>query len=121
MDKIIKTKSQQAELTRFEEQILLSVWRLQDGAYGISIYQHIRELTGKELAIGGIYFPLERLVKKGYLRAVKGDPTPIRGGQSKRYYHLTELGAGELLKTKKIQEAFWKGLPPLQFAGRMIS
>ncbi len=104
------------ELTRFEEQILLSVWRLKAEAYGITIYRHIRDLTGKDLAIGGIYFPLERLVKKGFLLAQKGEPTPVRGGQSKRYYRLTELGAEELIRSRKIQDAFWKGLPPLEYA-----
>jgi len=103
-------------LTRFEEQILLSVWRLKAEAYGITIYRHIRDLTGKDLAIGGIYFPLERLVKKGFLLAQKGEPTPVRGGQSKRYYRLTELGAEELIRSRKIQDAFWKGLPPLEYA-----
>ncbi len=103
------------ELTRFEEQILLSVWALQDKAYGISIYKHIRDITKKDLAIGGIYFPLERLVKKGLLEAYKGEPTPIRGGQSKRYYNLTQLGMEELLKVRKTQEAFWKGLPSLKY------
>ena len=106
-----------SELTRFEEQILLSVWNLQDSAYGTSIYHHIRDLTGRKLAIGGIYFPLERLVKKGYLAAFKGKPEPVRGGQSKRFYRLTEPGIDELIKAKKIQDRFWKGLPNIKFAG----
>ena len=105
-----------SELTRFEEQIMLTVWKLQDKAYGISIYQYIQEVTNKDLVIGGIYFPLERLVKKGFLKAHKGEPTPVRGGQSKRYYTLTELGKEALIKTKKTQEAFWKGLRPLRIS-----
>ena len=103
-----------SELTRFEEQIMLSIWKLQEKAYGISIYQNIRDITRKDLAIGGIYFPLERLVKKGFLEAHKGEPTPVRGGQSKRYYRLTELGKEELIKAKKTQEAFWKGIRPFK-------
>jgi DNA-binding PadR family transcriptional regulator len=103
-----------SELTRFEEQILLSVWKLQDEAYGITIYNHIRSITKKDLAIGGIYFPLERLVKKGFLEAHMGEPTPVRGGQSKRYYRLTPLGKEELIKSKKTQEAFWKSLSSLE-------
>lgn len=99
------------DLSKFEEQILLSVWKLQEDAYGVSIYEHILKLTGKELAIGGIYFPLERLVKKGYLIAEKGDPTPTRGGQSKRFYRLTKLGMNELVKSRNTQEKFWEGLP----------
>ena len=98
------------ELTRLEEQILLSVWRLEDDAYGLAIYDHIQRITEKDLAIGGIYFPLERLVKKGYLRAIQGEPTPVRGGRSKRYYRLTELGVDEMLKTRRIQDAFWDGI-----------
>jgi DNA-binding PadR family transcriptional regulator len=104
-----------SELTKFEEQILLSVWNLQDQAYGISIYEHIRKLTGKKLAIGGIYFPLERLVEKRLLKARKGEPTPVRGGQSKRYYELTQLGYETLQESRKVQNAFWKGLPKLHF------
>lgn len=103
-----------SELTRFEEQIMLSVLKLQDKAYGISIYQHIRDITQKNLAIGGIYFPLERLIKKGFLEAKMGEPTPVRGGQSKRYYRLTELGKEELIKAKRTQEAFWKDVHPLK-------
>jgi len=109
-----------AELTRLEEQILLSVWRLQDEAYGISIYKNIRNITRKKIAIGGIYFPLERLVKKRFLEAYKGEPTPVRGGQSKRYYRLTQLGMEELLDNRKIQDAFWKNLPKIKFAGEEL-
>ncbi len=104
------------ELTRLEEQILISVWRLRDEAYGIAIYDHINKITGKNLAIGGIYYPLERLVKQGYLKAEQGEPTPVRGGKSKRYYRLTELGIEEMLKAKKIQDAFWNGINISQFA-----
>ncbi|MFC1555246.1 PadR family transcriptional regulator, partial [candidate division KSB1 bacterium] len=91
--------------------IMLSVWKLKDEAYGLTIFQHIRKITGKEMSIGGIYFPLERLVKKGYLRAVKGDPTPIRGGQSKRYYRLTEPGKTALVQARETLNTFWQGLP----------
>lgn len=103
------------ELTKFEEQILLSVWNLQEMAYGISIYEHIQKITKKKMAIGGIYFPLERLVKKGFLKARKGEPTPKRGGQSKRYYQLTRLGYEILLDSRQMQEAFWKDLPGYPF------
>ncbi len=106
-----------AELTRLEEQILLTVWRLGVEAYGIAVYDHINRITGKNLAVGGIYYPLERLVKQGYLRAEQGEPTPVRGGKSKRYYRLTELGVEEMLKARKVHEAFWEGLDISQFVG----
>ncbi len=99
------------ELSKFEEQILLSVWKLQNEAYGVSIFEHITKLTNKDLAIGGVYFPLERLVKKGFLSAEKGSPTPTRGGQSKRFYKLTKIGMNELIKSRITQEKFWEDLP----------
>lgn len=105
-----------AELTKLEEQILLSVWKLGENAYGLTIYKHIVEITGKKIAIGGIYYPLERLVKKRFLNAIKGEPTAERGGQAKRYYRLTKYGHDALLKERKAQDAFWKGLPDLHAA-----
>lgn len=106
-----------SELTRLEEQILLSVWRLGENAYGLTIYEHIRSVTGKKMAIGGIYFPLERLVKKRYLDAVQGEPTPVRGGQSKRYYRLTAHGMRALKRARAVYETFWKGLTEIRIAG----
>ena len=104
-----------SDLTRFEEQILLSVWKLKNNAYALTIYNRIRELTGRELAIGGIYFPLERLEKKKLLEGYQGKPTAVRGGQSKRYYRLTKRGLEELLKMLDIQQSFWKDLPDLGY------
>ena len=104
-----------SDLTRFEEQILLSVWKLGDKAYGPAIYYHIKELTQKEMAIGGIYFPLDRLINKGLLESYQAKPTAERGGQSKRYYRLTKRGLEDLLKSLDIQQAFWKDLPDLDY------
>jgi len=102
-----------SDLTRLEEQIMLSVWKLNRNAYGLTIHQHIRKLTRREMAISGIYFPLERLVKKRLLDAYQGKPTAVRGGQSKRYYRLTKRGLEQLLKALEIQQSFWKDLPDL--------
>ncbi|MCK5147887.1 PadR family transcriptional regulator [bacterium] len=108
-----------AELTKLEEQILLSVWKLGDNAYGLTIYKTIVEITGKKMAIGGIYYPLERLVKKRFIDAIKGAPTAVRGGQAKRYYRLTTHGKEALMAEKKAHEAFWSGLVKLQLGGNL--
>jgi len=34
-------------LTKLEELILLSVWRLEENAYGTTVHKHIRQVTGK--------------------------------------------------------------------------
>jgi DNA-binding PadR family transcriptional regulator len=100
-------------LTKLEELILLSVWRLNENAYGTTIYNYITEVTGKKLSLGGVYFPLDRLAKKGYLTAYIGEATPERKGLSKRYYTLTEIGIQTLGEIKRINEIMWAGFPEI--------
>ena len=98
-------------LSKFEELILLSVWRLNENAYGTTIYKYIMDVTGKKLSLGGVYFPLDRLTKKGYLAAYIGKATLERKGLSKRYYNLTDRGIQALGEIKKVNEIMWSGFP----------
>ena len=103
-------------MTKLEELILLSVWRLKENAYGTTIFNFIAEVTGKKLSLGGIYFPLDRLTKKGYLTAYIGEATPERKGLSKRYYNLTEKGIQALGEIKRVNEIMWAGFPEIALA-----
>ena len=98
-------------LTKLEELILLSVWKLQKDAYGITIYKYIQRVTGKKLSLGGVYFPLDRLTIKGYLKAFTAEATEQRRGLSKRYYEITEMGKNALNELKKVNEEMWEGYP----------
>ena len=100
-------------LSRVEELVLLSVLRLQEEAYGVSIRKHIIESTEQDWSIGAIYVPLDRLTQWGYLETIQGDPTAERGGRSKRYYKLTRDGLEALNRIKQVQESMWNGLPGL--------
>ena len=42
------------ELTRNEELILLSIWRLKDDAYGVTIREDFRRTTGRTLNFGSL-------------------------------------------------------------------
>ncbi len=100
-------------LTKLEELILLSVLRLKDNAYGTTIYRHIQSVTGKNLSLGGVYFPLDRLASKGYLRAYYGEATEERRGLSRRYYYLTDKGIEALTDIHRVNEVMWAGFPGL--------
>jgi len=100
-------------LSRPEEMVLLSVWRLAKEAYGVNIRKIVSDLTGKYWSIGSIYVPLDRLEQKGFVNSFLANPTPERGGKSKRYYSLTEEGKIELKEIQKVYSAFWEGLPEL--------
>jgi PadR family transcriptional regulator PadR len=98
-------------LTKLEELILLSVWRLKDEAYGTAIYRHIQSVTGKRLSLGGVYFPLDRLAKQGYLRIYNASVTAERRGMMRRCYVLTERGREALDDVRRVNEIMWAGYP----------
>jgi len=102
-------------LSRAEELVLLAVWHLQEDAYGVAIRKYIQEMTKEDWSIGAVYVPLDRLTKWGYLRALLGDPTPERGGRSKRYYSLTKEGSAALRHTRRIQDKMWARATETEF------
>jgi len=95
------------ELTRKEEQILLAIYHLIEKAYLVNIREKLKELTGKYLDVGTINKPLKKLTQEGYLEIYFGDPTPVRGGKSIKYYGLTEKAFQALAETKSLNEKFW--------------
>ncbi len=101
-------------LTKLEEMVLIAVLRLKDGAYGIAIHKHIVGLTGSPVSMSSVYFPLERLVRRGFLTAVMGEPTPVRGGMRKKFYRLTKEGIQALQESRDLEEKAWRGLGKLQ-------
>jgi DNA-binding PadR family transcriptional regulator len=100
-------------LTRLEELVLISVLKLKSEAYGTSIFNHISGLTGREVTVSSVYFPLERLVRKGHLQALQGGATPKRGGMGKRYYRLTRPGLTALQESRALNLAAWRGVAML--------
>ena len=102
-------------LSRIEEIILLSIWRLQDNAYGMTIREEVMKATGKKWLLGAIYGPLGRLYKKGFVISVKGDPSPERGGRAKVYYRLTREGKAALIEIQKVNSYIWENIPSLEF------
>ncbi|MFC2142759.1 hypothetical protein ACFLR7_07485, partial [Acidobacteriota bacterium] len=79
-------------------------------AYGVSIRQQIHLDMGDKWSFASIYQPLDNLVRKKYIRRIKGDPTSRRGGKSKFYYMVTPVGILNLQKIKKAHEQVWSGI-----------
>jgi PadR family transcriptional regulator PadR len=104
-------------LTKLEELVLISVLKLKDRAYGISIYDFVVHKTGKKVSVSSVYFPLERLVRKGYLESFKGDPTPKRGGMRKKYYALTQQGIAVLQANRELNRTIWNDVDGIAARG----
>ncbi len=94
-------------LTKLEELILLAVLKLGENAYGTTIFKYIQEVTDKKLSLGGVYFPLDRMTKKGLLSSFTGLSTPERRGLSKRYYRLTGTGFKAINDIHRMNTILW--------------
>lgn len=102
-------------LSRIEEIILLSIWRLDDRAYGMAIREEVIKATGKKWLLGAIYGPLGRLHKNGYVLTLKGKPTPERGGRSKVYYRLSQEGIIALREIQRVNSLIWNDIEDFEF------
>ncbi len=103
--------------TDLEQQVLLAVWRLGDKAYGVSVRDELEATAGRDLAHGAVYVTLVRLEKKGWLRSSRSEPTPVRGGKSKRLFTITEAGIEGLRHARRALDALWYGLPQVDQEG----
>ena len=95
-----------------EEIILVSIWRLQDNAYGITILEEVKKATGKTWLTGSIYASLGRLLKHGLLLSAEGEPIAERGGRRKIFYRLSHEGQQALMAVKRVNDFLWTSSPP---------
>ncbi len=101
-------------LSRSEEIILLSILKLGDDAYGVSIRQQIWKDTGDKWSFASIYTPLDKLSKKGFVTKTKGDPLPERGGKSKFFYRVTPEGKKALIELYEKHQKVWSDISHIE-------
>src|SRR5262245_3855308 len=80
-------------LGQFEQLVMAAILTLGDNAYGVTIHAKVEELARpKRVSLGPVYVTLDRLEDKGLIVSWLSDPTPERGGRSKRHYRLETAG-----------------------------
>jgi DNA-binding PadR family transcriptional regulator len=110
--------SRRDSLGEFEQSVLLAIAHLGDAAYGVSVRREIEERTRRSVAVGALYTALDRLEQKGYVTSTMSDPTPERGGRSRRYFRLRAAGAMALKQSRAMLDRMWEGLPPQALKGK---
>jgi PadR family transcriptional regulator PadR len=95
-------------LGEFEQIVLLAVYRLGEAAYGVPIREEIERRARRRVTIGAL--TLDRLEAKGYLRSWFADPTPERGGRSKRYFELLAAGERAVVEYRAMLGRMWSGV-----------
>jgi DNA-binding PadR family transcriptional regulator len=96
---------------QFEQLVLTAILRLKDDAYGVSIHAKVEELAHpKAISLSAVYVTLDRLEDKGLISSRLSDPTPERGGRSKRYYKLEALGERALQESAVTARRVWEAV-----------
>lgn len=104
-------------LSRNEELLLISVWRLQAEAYGLSVREQMGRLLDRDVSVGAVYVPLERMARQGLLSTRDAAPTDRRGGRRTRFYRLTARGIAALNAVRQVHERAWSGITAFPVAG----
>lgn len=107
-----------APIGQFEQVVLTAILALAENAYGVTIHAEIgRLIAPKAVSLGAVYATLDRLEDKKLIESWLSDPTPERGGRSKRHYRLQSAGERALresvLASKRVcetVEGVWGGL-----------
>ncbi|MCK5148027.1 helix-turn-helix transcriptional regulator [bacterium] len=98
-------------LSRIEEILLLTIWKLGENAFGISIREQVEKDTGITWMSGAIYAPLQRLKKNKYVDTRHAEGAAELGGRPRIYYSLTSLGEAKLISIQEINQSLWNEVP----------
>jgi DNA-binding PadR family transcriptional regulator len=99
-------------LGEFEQLILAALLMLGENAYGMTVHERVEKLSAgvRSVSLGSVYTTLDRLEQKGHVKSWFSDPTPERGGRSKRYFEITALGEKALNNSMKLAGMMLAGL-----------
>ena len=101
-------------LGEFELIVILALLRLGHRAYGVTVRQEIEARTGREVSIGAVYATLDRLQAKGYVKSQLSEPTPERGGRSKRFFRVSAKGVAAVNRTNRALHTMTAGLDVIE-------
>jgi DNA-binding PadR family transcriptional regulator len=97
-------------LGEFEQTVMLSILQLGDQAYAPDVARHLEASIERSVTRGALYSCLNQLERKGYLRWRLEEPTAVRGGHARRFYHVTARGLRAVRAWRDNQLILWQGL-----------
>lgn len=101
-----ESRSDEAPLGTFEEQVMLSVLHAGAEAFGMNVRREIEERTGREVAIGAVYATLDRLEAKGLIGSIRATGP----GPSRRIFQVSARGLTALAETRAMRDQLWQGI-----------
>lgn len=100
------------ELTKLEELVMMAIWRLEgkDDAYGVKIKNKVKEIGGREYFYNTLYTTFDQLTRKDYITKHFGEPSAVRGGKRKVFFHTTKKGRTALENAFMRHRRIWAGI-----------
>ena len=98
------------QLGEIEHLVLLAVFRLGPGTYGVPIIREMEARTRRTVSRAGVYIALKRLEDKGLVRSRVGDKLPERGGRSRRYFTIQRAGITALKQSRAALVRMWQDI-----------
>jgi PadR family transcriptional regulator PadR len=92
----------------FELAVLLCVNSVGDDAYGASIRRAVSQRLNRDCSVGAVYTTLQRLEDKGLVKSWTSDPTPVRGGRSRRCFAVTGAGNQAIRSAQTTLRRLWR-------------
>ena len=99
------------ELTVLEQMILSAVLNLKDNAYGVSVREKVTKLMKKNINYGTLYNALDQLLRKDYVKKIRGESNADRIGRPRIFYTLTPSGKKALRQAYELQSKIWGIIP----------
>ncbi|UCG88112.1 MAG: helix-turn-helix transcriptional regulator [Gemmatimonadota bacterium] len=84
--------SARASAGDFEQLVLLSLIRLGNNAYGMTVRREIEEQGGRSVSLGAVYRTLQRLEDKGWVSSSLALGTEERNRRAKRFFRVEPTG-----------------------------
>ncbi len=97
-------------LGQFEQMVMLTLMQLGQDAHAITIRRYLAEQAGHKVTRGALYRTLDRLESKGYIDVETDEPTPERGGYSRRRFFVTKRGLAALKASHTALHVLSRGL-----------
>ena len=101
-----------SNLGEFEQLVLLTLLRLSEDGYGVTVRRELARRAGRAVSMGTVYKTLLRLEAKRLVVARISEPTPERGGRRKKLYLVTPAGRRALERSLAALRKMSRGLDP---------
>lgn len=97
-------------LGEFEQQVMLTILRLDGESYSVPMVLELEERGGREISQAAVYIALCRLEEKGLVRSRMEAASETETGRERRWFRVTSAGMEKLRETRRTFERFWEGL-----------